>query len=70
MSDPESPAYRRYRSVAALKRRFGAAPATVKAVRRHMAARRVRTTLSPTGGFLVAAMSGAWREADRGRPVR
>jgi hypothetical protein len=49
VSDPRSPAYRRYLPVSALKRRFGATPRTVWAVRQRMAADGVPTALGPPG---------------------
>lgn len=58
VSDPSSPDYREYATVAQLRSRFGATPRTVRAVRTALARRGVHATLDPTGSFVVAPMTG------------
>lgn len=63
VSDPSSPEYRRYASPAALARRFGAAPATRRAVARALRARGLRVHFGPTGAFAVVRATAAQAQA-------
>lgn len=54
VSDPGSPHYRDYASVATLRARFGAQPRTTRRARAALARRGIPSSLDPTGTFLIA----------------
>jgi subtilase family serine protease len=63
VTDPSSPRYRHYGSVAGLARRFGASAANREAALRWLAARGLHGSLGPSGTYLTA-------RAPRGRAAR
>lgn len=63
VSDPTSPAYRRFPGLGDVRRRHGASPAVVRAVRRHLAQAGVASRLDPSGGLLVTEMTAAQASA-------
>jgi kumamolisin len=57
VSDPASPRYRHYASVAALARRFGASQADRNAALRWLAARGLHGAIGPTGTYLTVRLA-------------
>jgi subtilase family serine protease len=57
VSDPASPRYRRYSTVEALARRFGAGPKAKQATVSWLAAHGLRGTVGPTGTYVSAPVS-------------
>lgn len=70
VSDPDSPRYRKYLSVAQLRARFGARPATVKAARTALSRRGIESRLDATGTFLRTSMTDAQVQATFGTGAR